>query len=137
MSHIQVGSVLPVTLPAPGELSGPWSAVRFRRATQGSGFVLLGIPVRLVERVCDRLFILGCKLLSEPFFSESGHYVALQFSAPAEVAARLALVFPAPAGAEPLVVAASGSRLLSGVAVKPGVGRVQSVVGGPAQGVLL
>ena len=91
-----------------------WAAVRFRRAASVSGgFVLCGVPASLFERVCARLFVLGCEFVACGS-SVGSQLVWLCFRCRAEVAARLALLFPAPPGFLPLLV--SRGRVLSGAA---------------------
>lgn len=98
-----------------GSRSGLWAAVRFRRAVGvAGGFVLCGLPESLFEVVCARLFVLGCEFVACGS-SLGSRSVWLCFVCRAEVAGRLALVFPAPPGSVPLLVSASG-RVLSGAA---------------------
>jgi hypothetical protein len=77
------------------------------------GFVLCGVPASLFERVCARLFVLGCEFVACGS-SVGSRLVWLCFRCRAEVAARLALLFPAPPGFLPLLV--SRGRVLSGAA---------------------
>lgn len=91
-----------------------WSTVRFRRARGvARGFVLFGVPLSLLERVCARLFVLGAEFVACGSCRYS-RFCWVCFRCSSCLAGRLALVFPCE-GSEPLFVSASG-RLLSGAA---------------------
>ncbi|NET31358.1 MAG: hypothetical protein F6K19_05070 [Cyanothece sp. SIO1E1] len=96
-------------------LSRQWSTVRFTRAREVAGaWVLMGVPQVLLERLCARLFVLGCSFVSCGC-SVSHKSAWVVFKCPAGLSGRLALLFPAPAGFSPLLVSSSG-RVLSGSA---------------------
>jgi hypothetical protein len=71
-----------------------FSGIAFRRGKDNvGGFVLQGIPELIFQDICSRLFMLKCKLINH-YFSEVSNTYAIHFTASAEVAARLALLFP-------------------------------------------
>ncbi|MBW4523472.1 MAG: hypothetical protein KME16_28025 [Scytolyngbya sp. HA4215-MV1] len=114
--------------------SGKFSAVRFRRSADGKGWALLGIPAECIKPFAAQLFLLNCKLIERVWFSKSGYYTAICFTAPPEVIAALAKAFPAPADTEPLVFSAKGDRVLTGATATRARGHLrQSVAAGPAQ----
>jgi hypothetical protein len=88
-----------------------WGTVRFRRAKEKKGWALLGIPQQLYPVVAWRLFELQAKLITR---HEVDGFTSVLFEASSPVAAKLACVFPAPPGCEPLKVAETGDRILSG-----------------------
>ncbi|NEQ43879.1 MAG: hypothetical protein F6K00_10110 [Leptolyngbya sp. SIOISBB] len=92
-----------------------WETVRFRRAKEKKGWVLLGIPQQVYPLVALRLFELQAKLINR---HEAEGFTNLLFEAPPKVAAKLAGAFPAPPGCEVLKMAESGNRILSGKAAK-------------------
>ncbi|MEM9004165.1 MAG: hypothetical protein AAGE59_11655 [Cyanobacteria bacterium P01_F01_bin.86] len=105
-----------VTTAAEVSFASPlWETVRFRRAKEKKGWALLGIPQQAYPLVAFRLFELRAKLISR---HEAEGFTNILFEAPANVAAKLACVFPAPPGCEVLKVSESGDRILSGKAAK-------------------
>lgn len=99
------------------KLSGLWLHVRFRRATNRKGFVLMNLHTSFIQAVCTKLFLQGCKLLSPPAIDTSGQFASLHFSASNETAGILALMFPCSLAADQLVISEKG-KLLSGMAAK-------------------
>lgn len=92
-----------------------WAPIRFRRAKDKKGWAMLGIPNQVYPLVALRLFELKARLLGR---YDDGVFTSLMFEAPPAVAAKLACVFPAPPGCEPLRIAQSCDRILSGKAAK-------------------
>lgn len=92
-----------------------WSTVRFRRAKTSKAWTLLGIPANAYPMVAYRLFELKAKLLEK---YEKGSFVSVLFEAPPDLAAKLALAFPAPPGCNALRIAQSGDRILAGKAAR-------------------
>jgi hypothetical protein len=101
----------------------------FRRGSE-KGYCLIGIPIELEEQVLARLFLLKCQLVAH-YLDKSGSFVAVNFEAPAAIAARLALIFPAPKGAEPLLVNAAGTRIVGGRAAAAVDVQRQRLIGEP------
>lgn len=96
-------------------LSEKWSTVRFARANEApGGWALSRIPQGKVEALFTRLFVLEARFISSGCLIED-RSVWVVFKATAALASRFALVFPAPAGCEPLLVSKKGS-VLSGKA---------------------
>ncbi|MGB7416266.1 MAG: hypothetical protein WA902_18835 [Thermosynechococcaceae cyanobacterium] len=110
-------------------LTGMWTLVRFRRATNSRGFVLLHLHQTFVKVVCAKLFFQGCKMLSQPLVDTSGEYFSLHFAASNEVAGILALMFPCPSPSDRLVINQNG-KLLSGMAVHVVVDPYRQAVAG-------
>ncbi|MGA0198577.1 MAG: hypothetical protein ACO3NK_05525 [Prochlorotrichaceae cyanobacterium] len=101
-----------------------WSTLRFRRAKDQKGWVLLGIPLSLYSLVVQRLFEEQAKFIAK---YRVGGFVNLLFEAPQTLAATLAMTFPAPPGAEPLVVNEKGDRILSGSSLRSEKARIQTI----------
>ena len=101
-----------------------WSTLRFRRAKDKPGWVLLGIPLSLYPLVVQRLFEEQAKFISK---HRRGGFVNLLFEAPQSLAATLAMTFPGPPGAEPLVVNEKGDRILSGSSSRSDKARIQTI----------
>ncbi|MFZ4665788.1 MAG: hypothetical protein ACOYME_05140 [Prochlorotrichaceae cyanobacterium] len=76
-----------------------WSTLRFRRAKDHKGWVLLAIPLSLYPLVVQRLFEHQAKFISK---HRNGAFVNLLFEAPQALVSTLALTFPAPPGCDPL-----------------------------------
>lgn len=93
-----------------------WTTVRFRRARElKKGWAMLGIPNQVYPVVAMRLFERQAKLIDK---HDAAGFTSLLFEAPTGLAAQLALTFPAPPGAPPLAIAATGDRVLSGKAAQ-------------------
>lgn len=104
------------TLQSSASLVPPsWESIRFRRAKEKRGWVLLGVPRPVYPMVAVRLFELKAKLIEQ--YDASG-FMCLLFEAPPTVAAKLAGVFPAPPGCEVLKMSERGDRILSGKAAQ-------------------
>ncbi len=101
----------PVTLPAPA--APRWETIRFRRAKDSKGWALLGIPHQVYPLIVTRLFEQRAKLIQK---HDAEEFVSILFEAPATLAAKLALAFPAPPGCEVLKIAPTRDRVLSGKA---------------------
>jgi len=87
-----------------------FSGIAFRRGKDNiGGFVLQGIPEKIFQDICSRLFMLKCKLINH-YFSETSNTYAIHFTASAEVAARLALLFPCPTGYLPLKIGGTQNK---------------------------
>jgi hypothetical protein len=87
-----------------------FSGIAFRRGKDNiGGFVLQGIPEKIFQDICSRLFMLKCKLINH-YFSEVSNTYAIHFTASAEVAARLALLFPCPTGYLPLKIGGTQNK---------------------------
>lgn len=105
MSTLANSSISGITCPP------AWSTIRFRRAKDSKGWVLLGIPQQVYPVVAVRLFELQARLVSR---YDDGSFTSLLFEAPPPVAAKLACVFPAPPGCKTLRISEMGDRILSG-----------------------
>jgi hypothetical protein len=90
-----------------------WESIRFRRAKEKKGWVLLGVPRPVYPMVAVRLFELKVRLIEQ---HDASGFMCLLFEAPPTVAAKLAGVFPAPPGCEVLKLSEGGDRILSGKA---------------------
>jgi hypothetical protein len=101
----------------------------FRKGAE-KGYCLIGIPAELEEQVLARLFVLRCKLIAH-YQGASGTYIAVNFEAPAAIAARFALIFPAPKDAEPLLVNREGTRIVGGKAAQACDVQRQRLIGEP------
>jgi hypothetical protein len=87
-----------------------FAGIAFRRGKDNvGGFVLQGIPENIFQDICSRLFMLKCKLINH-YFSEVSNTYAIHFTASAEVAARLALLFPCPTGYLPLKIGGTQNK---------------------------
>ncbi|MEA5447976.1 hypothetical protein VB780_05305 [Leptolyngbya sp. CCNP1308] len=85
-----------------------WRHVRFWRS-QGAGcFCLWGIPSAAAAPVSARLVSQGAYALGGGACSTFPGHSFITFQCPAATAARLALLFPCPAGSSPVVVSGSG-----------------------------
>ncbi len=105
-----------VTASADVSFASPlWETVRFRRAKEKKGWVLLGVPQQVYPLVALRLFELQAKLINR---HEAEGFTNILFEAPPSVSAKLACAFPAPPGCDVLKVSESGDRVLSGKAAK-------------------
>ncbi|KKJ00217.1 hypothetical protein PROH_10995 [Prochlorothrix hollandica PCC 9006 = CALU 1027] len=93
--------------------SNPWATLRFRRAQNRKGWVLLGIPTTLYPQVLHRLLEAKAQCMAKHCH---GSFVNLLFEAPPTLAVTLALTFPAPPGWDPLVINEGGDRILAGKA---------------------
>ncbi|MGD1906235.1 MAG: hypothetical protein ACFB0C_09615 [Leptolyngbyaceae cyanobacterium] len=102
------------TLPA-ALIPPTWESIRFRRAKEKKGWVLLGVPRPVYPMVAVRLFELKARLIDQ---YDANGFMCLLFEAPPTVAAKLAGVFPAPPGREVLKISEGGDRILSGKAAK-------------------
>ncbi len=100
---------------APPLIPPAWESIRFRRAKEKKGWVLLGVPRPVYPVVAVRLFELKAKLVDQ---YDANGFICLLFEAPPTVAAKLARVFPAPPGCETLKISEGGDRILSGKAAK-------------------
>jgi hypothetical protein len=74
--------------------------------------------------VVQRLFEEQAKFISK---YRVGGFVNLLFEAPQTLAATLAMTFPAPPGADPLVVNEKGDRILSGSSIRSEKARTQTI----------
>ena len=102
------------TATTPPSLIPPsWESIRFRRAKEKKGWVLLGVPRPVYPMVAVRLFELKARLMEQ---YDANGFICLLFEAPPTVAAKLAGVFPAPPGCEALKISEGGDRILSGKA---------------------
>ena len=87
-----------------------FSGIAFRRGKDNiGGFVLQGIPEKIFQDICSRLFMLKCKLINH-YFSETSNTYAIHFTDSAEVGARLALLFPCPTGYLPLKIGGTQNK---------------------------
>ena len=114
----------PVSVSVSLSASAPFPAfpsVRFWRSRTTAGvFVLSGVPAAEAAAWGFRLFVLGASLVE--LGQQAPGRVWFAFRAPGPLAARLAVLFPVPAGFVPLVVAGS-RRVVSGAAERRALAR--------------
>ena len=102
-------------LAAREKLQEPWTLIQLTKS-EHKGYVLANVHEKVLLNVCGKLFLQGCKLLSEPIGDQSGSFYRVHFSANVQVAGILALMFPCPSDAEPFTISQKG-KLLNGMSV--------------------
>lgn len=86
-----------------------WSGVRFWRSLGAGCFCLWGVPVGGSAQAIERLQAQGAVVERAGECSTAPGYRWVTFQASPELAAKLALWFPAPSGATPLLVTGKGT----------------------------
>ncbi len=86
-----------------------WASVRFWRSLGAGCYCLWGIPVNGSAQAIERLQAQGATIEQAGECSSAPGYRWVTFQASPELAAKLALWFPAPSGATPLLVTGKGT----------------------------
>lgn len=86
-----------------------WSRVRFWRSFGAGCYCLWGFPVANSSQVVERLQAQGVVVARAGECSTAPGYGWVTFQASPALAAKLALWFPAPSGATPLLVTGKGA----------------------------
>jgi hypothetical protein len=86
-----------------------WAGVRFWRSLGAGCYCLWGFPVAGSAQAIERLQVLGCVVERAGECSTAPGFRWVTFQATPAAAAKLALWFPAPSGATPLLVTGKGT----------------------------